>query len=114
MNEWTKFLILFNLVIDSPANMEKEPIISSDLDHTGQDKEEERKCPGLDQDKKGNQEEKGVQKQMPEEKNHDPEISEEKSCINFDKQDKQTDPDSTINTVSQQQGHDDGLSKREK
>ncbi|ROL53429.1 hypothetical protein DPX16_7029 [Anabarilius grahami] len=97
-------------VIDSPANMEKEPINSSvasssqpDLyNYTGQDKEEERKRPGLDQDEKGkvvtNQEEKGGQEQMAEEKNHEPEISEEKSRINFNKQ---TAPDSTINTVSQ-------------
>ncbi|XP_051762687.1 uncharacterized protein DDB_G0283697-like isoform X3 [Ctenopharyngodon idella] len=113
-------------VIDSPANLEKEPINSTvasssqtDLhNYTDQDKEEERKCPGLGQDEKRevvtNQEEKGGQEQMLEEKNHDPEISDEISCINFEKQDKQTDPDSTINTVSQQQGHDDGLSNQDK
>ncbi|XP_051762993.1 lymphocyte function-associated antigen 3 [Ctenopharyngodon idella] len=60
-------------VIDSPANLEKEPINSSvasssqtDLhNYTDQDKEEERKHPGLDQDEKRevvtNQEEKGGQ-----------------------------------------------------
>ncbi|XP_067265642.1 protein starmaker-like isoform X1 [Chanodichthys erythropterus] len=70
-------------VIDSPANMEKDSSVAassqSDLyNHTSRDKEKERKRSGLDQDEKGkvvtNQEEKGGQEQMPEAKNHDPEI----------------------------------------
>lgn len=102
------FLNLFNFVTDSPANLGKKPINSSDSSlnqtdrsiYTEQDKEEERKRPGLEQE--------GGQEQTAEEINPDPEIHEEQSCINTDKQDKQTDSDS----VSQRQ-LDDGLSKQE-
>ncbi|XDV31240.1 hypothetical protein PO909_033973, partial [Leuciscus waleckii] len=101
---------------DSPANLEKKPINSSDSssNKTDQDQEEEvvRNHPGseLDEEETGatNQEPEGGQEQTPEEKNPDPEIHEEQSCINADKQDKQTDS----NSVSQRQ-LDDGLSRQD-
>lgn len=85
-------LILFNLVTDSPADLENQPINSSDSSSTQSEQDKEGKRPG--------QEQEDGQEQMAEGKNPD---TETQTC-------KLTDPDSAINSVSQL---DDGLRKQD-
>ncbi|XP_077096150.1 uncharacterized protein LOC143747319 isoform X2 [Siphateles boraxobius] len=82
-------------VTDSPANLEKKPINSSDSSSNQTDQDQEvRKLSGSELDE---EEKVGTnQEQMAEEKNPEPQTSEEQSCSNTDKQDKQTDSDTAI------------------